>query len=92
MVKPTGGRQFEKRASWDFARVIETHRSPRDNLIRKATVVLQNMKEDTLPIFLLYPMIDAKYRQQAEQLKSTRKLVLEKINCVIQDSRRAKPV
>ena len=84
MIKPHGSRQHEKRSSWDLARVLEIHRSPRDDLVRRATVFLQTMKEDTLPINMIYPMVDAKYRREAEQLKSTRKILLEEINCFIQ--------
>ena len=68
MVRSFGTRKFEKRSRWNMGRIVQIHRSPRDQLVRRVDVKFPNQTIRTLSVVDIYPLIDQENNREQDAM------------------------
>ena len=68
LVRSFGTRKYEKRSRWNMGRIVQIHRSPRDQLVRRVDIKFPNQSIRTLSIVDVYPLLDQENKRDQQTM------------------------
>ena len=68
LVRSFGTRKYEKRSRWTMGRIVQIHRSPRDQLVRRVDIKFPDQTIRTLSIVDVYPLLDQENKEEQKTM------------------------